>query len=81
MKIIINEETDAQKIIRIPTGLLTNRLSAFIAAHTVAKESGLTASQMMKVIGALKEYRKDHPEWAVVEVDDKDGKRVFQLIL
>ena len=73
MQIIINEGNDVPKIIRIPTGLLTNRITAFIAANTAMKESGITARQLCTLMKAVKEYRKDHPEWALVEVDCKDG--------
>ena len=76
MRIIISEEKDVPKSIHIPTGLLTNRISAFIAANIAMKESGITARQLCTLMKAVKEYRKDHPEWALVEVDCKDGNFV-----
>ncbi|MBR5232462.1 MAG: hypothetical protein IKW00_09505 [Clostridia bacterium] len=80
MQIIINEGNDVPKIIRIPTGLLTNRISAFIAAHTAMKESGITARQLCTLMKAVKEYRKDHPEWALVEVGSEDSPSVRIII-
>ena len=80
MQIIINEGNDVPKIIRIPTGLLTNRFSAFIAANTAMKESGITARQLCTLMKAVKEYRKDHPEWALVEVGSEDSPSVRIII-
>ena len=64
--------------LRIPTGLVFNRLTA----AAIAKEAGkygvkLSPRQTCILIKALKEYRRTHPDWVLAEVRGADGEYVF----
>ena len=72
MKIIINDAKN-QRTIKIPNWLLLSNVNAFMLTRTVGKESGMTFRQAHAFLSALKEYRKEHPEWVAVEVDCGDG--------
>ena len=75
MKIIINDE-QAQRTIKVPNWLLLSNFNAFMMTHTVGKKNDMTYKQARAFLAALKEYRKEHPEWVAVEVDTGDGTYV-----
>ena len=74
MRIYIKEEGGHKLDIRIPTGMALNRVTAGIAAG-ICKKNGMeiTKSQLFVLIKAIKEYKKHHPEWKLVELQDGDG--------
>ena len=61
----------------IPTGLLFNRLSAFVIVRK-AKKHGILLSyrQTVKFIKAMDVYRRTHRDWVLMEADCADGKYV-----
>lgn len=78
MKIHVMER-GVQKInLRLPTGLLLNRVTAYLAPHFTKKNDGMpiTGAQAYRLIRALKEYKAGHPEWVLVEVDSANGDHV-----
>ena len=71
--------TDGPKLfIPIPTGLFCNRLTAGIAAKAM-EQNGWTAtpSQMAKLFRCLRQTKRRHPDWILVEVQSADGDNVI----
>ena len=64
--------------LRIPTGLVFNRFTA----GAISKEAGkygvkLSPRQAHIFINTLNEYRRNHPDWVLVEVHSTDGAYVL----
>jgi len=77
MRIYIKEEEGHKLDIRIPTGLALNRLTAGIAAGMCRKYGvEITKNQLYTLIKVLKDYKKHHPDWKLVELKDGDGDQV-----
>lgn len=77
MRIIAKGE-DYHVRLRIPTGLVFNRLTAAV----IGKEAGkygmkLNSRQARILIKTLNEYRRTHPDWVLAEVHNADGGYVF----
>ena len=73
MKITINDST----VFRFPTWLVVNRLTAGIIRGQLKKRGfRLTRKQTGLFIKELKQYKKRHPEWILVETTEKDGDSV-----
>ena len=76
MRIIAKGE-DYNVRLQLPTGLVCNRFTAV----AISKEAGkygvkLRRSQMNVLFKALKDYRKIHPDWVLVEVNGAKGEYV-----
>ena len=77
MKITVNNHT----VFRFPTGLIINRLTAGIIRRQLKKRGlGLTRRQTALFIKELKQYKKRHPDWNLVETTEKDGDSVIVKI-
>lgn len=77
MKIIV--ETKDLKNIRLyfPTGLVLNRLTALIASKTAEKNgNSLSFDQACCFISALKDFKRKHGKWTLVEVETASGDHV-----
>ena len=63
--------------IPIPMGLFCNRLTAGIAAKAM-EQNGWTATpaQMAKLFRCLRQTKRRHPDWVLVEVQSADGDYV-----
>lgn len=73
MKITINDST----VFRFPTWLVVNRLTAGIIRGQLKKRGfRLTRKQTGSFIKELKQYKKRHPKWILVETTEKDGDSV-----
>lgn len=74
MKIHIMERGVQKMNLRLPTGLVLNRFTAYLAPHfTKDNGSSITGAQAYRLIRTLKEYKENHPEWVLVEVQSADG--------
>lgn len=77
MRIYIKEDEGHKMDIRIPTGLALNHVTAGMAAKMCQKNGvEITKNQMRALVKALKAYKKHHPDWKLVELQDGDGDYV-----
>ncbi len=73
MKITINTRT----VFLLPTGLIANRFTAGIIRRKLKKEGvRLTRKQTSLFIKVIRRYKKNHPDWNLVEVNGKNGDAV-----
>lgn len=77
MRIIV-KGADHNIRLRIPTGLVCNRFTA----GAIGKEAGkygvkLSPRQAHIFIKTLNEYRRNHPDWVLVEVHSTDGAYIL----
>ena len=73
MRIEINNRT----AILAPTGLVANRFTVGMFRRKLKKEGVyLTRKQLLLCLKECKRYKKEHPEWNLIEVCSKDGDTV-----
>lgn len=78
MKVVIKDSDHRFPIVfYFPTGLVLNRLTAYLAP-TVLKNSDitLTRQQALRFVKELKRCKKRFNGWKIVEVVSADGERV-----
>lgn len=76
MKISIKSD-DLKLTLRLPTGLILNRLTAGIVCRKLKKEGiHLTRKQTVLFIKELKKYKKKHHDWNLVEVSENDTNSI-----
>ena len=76
MKIFIKSD-DLKLTLRLPTGLILNRLTAGIVCRKLKKEGlHLTRKQTVLFIKELKKYKKKHRDWNLVEVSENDTNSI-----
>lgn len=69
MKITINSHT----VLLFPTGIIANRFTALIISRMLKKEGvQLTNKQIALFIKEIKRFKKNHPDWNLVEICDED---------
>ena len=77
MKISINWD-DTKLVLRFPTGLILNRLTAGIVRGSLNKQGvTLTRKQTVLFIKELKRYKKTHRDWNLVEVEETGKNSVI----
>ena len=77
MKISIKND-DLKLTLRLPTGLILNRLTAGIVCRKLKKEGiHLTRKQTVLFIKELKRYKKKHRDWNLVEISENDTNSVI----
>ncbi len=70
MKIVINKRT----VFLFPTSLFLNCCTVGIFRRKLKKEGiNLTRKQVLLCIKEIKHYKKNHMEWALIEIEEKDG--------
>ena len=70
MKITVNTRT----VFAFPTILLFNRMAAGIVRRRLKKEGiVLNRKQTLLLIKKIRQYKKNHSEWNIVEVEAKNG--------
>ena len=77
MKIIVKGTRGPNIRLPIPSGLVFNRFTAgFVQKYL--NEHGLTITkvQAITLIKTLNRYRRQHPEWVLVEVESTNGEHV-----
>ena len=77
MKIVVKSDEGPNIWLPIPSGLVLNRFVAGFAPRYL-KEYGLdiTKEQAILFVKALNQYRRNHPEWVLAEVQSSDGSYV-----
>lgn len=76
MKISIKSD-DLKLTLRLPTGLILNRLTAGIVCRKLKKEGiYLTRKQTVLFIKELKKYKKKHRDWNLVEISENDTNSI-----
>lgn len=77
MKISV-KSGDSKIVLRFPTGLILNRLTAGFVCRKLKKEGiNLTRKQTVLFIKELKRYKKRHRDWNLVEVQESGGGNVI----
>lgn len=78
MKLIIRSHGNTDLNLTLPTGLALNGFAAGkIAAAARKHHYELTTAQAKLLIRGVKEYRRTHPEWVLVEIHSANGDEVF----
>ena len=68
---------DTKLTLRLPTGLILNRLTAGIVCRKLKKEGiHLTRKQTVLFIKELKKYKKKHRDWNLVEASENDTNSI-----
>lgn len=77
MKIVVMEHGHRDFCLSIPTSFILNRFGAYIAAKAAQKNgSSLTYAQACAFITALKDFKRTHEGWKLVEVESANGSYV-----
>lgn len=81
MKLIIQDGSGEKHNINLPTGMVLNRISAGIVCGVLKKyDIELQKKQLVELMKVAKNYKKRHPEWKLLEVDDANGEHVEVII-
>ena len=77
MRIIVDTSSNKNIHICLPTGLILNRLTALIASKAAKKNgASLSFDQAYGFISALKDFKRMHGSWTLVEVESEGGDHV-----
>ena len=77
MKISVIEKGKSGFGLQFPTGLLLNRLTAGIIARKLRKQGmQVSGKNVYGFAKAVRTYRKDNPQWQLVEIQDTKGARI-----
>ena len=78
MRIKIRSADGPNLFLPIPTGLFCNRLTASVAARVMAQNGwSATPEQMAKLFRCLRQCKRRHPDWMLVEVHSAEGDQVY----
>ncbi len=73
MKIILRENGKKRLRLRLPNALLFNGLSALFLSKRLKKEGvSLSYKQLRILFREAKKYASTHPEWKMIEVQEKN---------
>ena len=77
MKIQIKEAGGHKLCFPIPTGAVFGHITAAILPHAL-KDEGITITkkQAYQFIRELRRYKKAHPDWVLVDIEDAGGDTV-----
>lgn len=75
MRIKVNDGDDINIDLRFPSGLAFNRFFAYLLYPKAAEQYGVTITreQSVALVNAIKEYKRAHPDWKIVEVENANG--------
>lgn len=77
MRIIVKENGGPNIRLRLPSGLVLNRMSArLVSAELRKRNMNISAEQLHLMFRAIKAYKKAHPEWKLVEMQNQKGERI-----
>ena len=78
MRIKVTDGASFRLNLPLPNGLVLNRFTAGFACRAM-EENGIhiTRSQMVCLIHAVKAYKRNHPEWVLVDVQSSHGESVY----
>jgi hypothetical protein len=82
MRIYVREQEGKKINIAIPTGMVLNRLTAFAAKKCIAKYDksdnvNISAADINRLFYEIKKFKRKHPGLPLVEVESKNGDRVY----
>ncbi len=81
MYICINKCSGKTIRLRLPSGLMPNRLSAAaISSSLTGKNLHISGKQLHILFRAIRSYKSIHPEWKLVEVYSHNGK-IVEIVL
>ena len=81
MRITVKESGGTNLCLRLPSGLMLNRLSAYIFSATLRKyHLEISGEQLYILCRAVKEYKAKHPQWKLVEICDQKGD-IVEIVL
>lgn len=79
MKININPGERSKLNIRIPTVIALNPLTAlFLCIKSRKNGTPVNYFKAVAFLRELRRYRREHPEWALVEITE-DGKSILEV--
>lgn len=77
MKIAIDENEGKKLHLSLPSILLLNRFTACLVSGIMRKNgTEVTRSQAQLFIQELNNYRRSHPEWVLMDIENSDGERI-----
>lgn len=77
MRITVRDDEGHHFFFRIPMGLLLNRLTAAAAAKYLRRYGlTLTCRQFLTIFRAMRDFRRRHRDWMLVEAQSADGNYV-----
>ena len=81
MRVIVQENGGENHDISIPTGVALNRVTAGVLSKLLQKNGVvIQKKQLLELMKAVKDYKKTHPDWKLVEVDEADGEHVEVIL-
>ena len=76
MKITV-KEAEHNFCLRIPNGLVMNRMTGSLVCRHLEKYGIMLSTQQLRtLLEVLRTYRKTHKDWVFVEVTGSDGEYV-----
>ena len=77
MRITVREGGGKNICLIFPTGLVLNRVTAAIGSVQLRKENiSISAEQLHVLFRTIKDYKKAHRDWKMVEVQSSEGDMV-----
>ena len=81
MRLVIQNASGENHNIKLPTGILLNGVSAGIVSGVLKKyDVEISKKQLAELMTLAKNYKKHHPDWKLLEVDDANGEHVEVII-
>lgn len=78
MKVIVREREKTKLHLTLPTGLVMNGFSAQIAPLVIRKSGyDCSAEQVRALFRAIRQYKRAHPDWRLVDIQTKDGDTII----
>lgn len=81
MRIRITGDRSPNLNLRLPSGLVLNAAAAHWL-HSSLKEHHvhLSSRQILSLMRAARKYSRTHPDWVLVDVQDKDGTHIEVIL-
>lgn len=81
MRIFVQEHGEKPIRLIFPTGMLLNKLTAFIGSRVIKEHAGeelsaLTSAQLNRLFRVIRKYKRKHPKFELVNVESSDGDKV-----
>ena len=77
MYIHVSKSTGRPFRLRLPSGLVLSGFSAtFIAGKIKKDHPNITGKQLRILFRAIRKYKRTHPEWTLVEIQDQQGTQI-----
>jgi len=81
MRVIVKEGTGENFNIKVPTGLVLNPVTAgFVSKACKDKGVDISRKQFLMLLKALRTYKRTHPEWKLLEIDDAGGEHIEVIL-